>query len=147
MTMGMRMPITPQLVPVANAVSAANANTMAGKSRASTRSPSSAVRYCAAPSSALTLESAQASINTITASSMVRQPTYQASIVSARVRRRRPKLMAMATSMATRVAHNSDRWLSAAPITAIKPASGPAALTPVAYRLPNIVTTSVASGR
>ncbi len=140
-TSGSKMPIVPQLVPVAKAVAADRTNTRAGTSPGASRSLSTDDRYWAVRNSSVMDESAQANSRMIIAKNMERSPAYQASIVSSSVRIRCPIDSAAAESTPSSEPHISARYESALPMI-----SRSVSPSPVAYSPPSTETNSTRIG-
>ena len=95
-TSGRRIPIVPQLEPVANAVAAASRNTTTGTSPGFNESPRTETWYGAVCSASVTLESDHARTRMIIAKSMLFKPAYHASTISPISRMRCPLVMIVA---------------------------------------------------
>ena len=101
------MPIAPQLLPVENAVNAANTNTMVGKTPMGKRSPKLAMRKSAVCNSELISAIAHDSTKIIMARNVNRAPLTHASTTSSSDSKRCERVITTATSTEIIEAHIS----------------------------------------
>src|SRR5699024_5384859 len=131
MTSGIKIPIVPQLVPVANEIKADSTKMRAGINPAGIASLRAEPKNSAVCNTSVVCARDHANSSTIIAKSIDLRPSYHDSTVSSKVKIRWPTDITAATITLSREPHIKAEKESASPIISRIDAFGPAEATPV----------------